>query len=1021
MSLDDIHLEKSILEKGSQLLKMSQDQSWLTKNLWYKKTLLLAMSRAKLKTALFRFIDVLPSLSEDQLLSEHFREYFKEGQAGFLFKGIEKLPPVFLARQIRKQISSVAKLFIVGQDIPTAVKTVGKNWEKGLAFSMDILGEDRVSEVEASLQTDQYLLLMESLLKASKNWPQRELLQKDSLGIPIPSVNISIKASSLYSQIRTEAWETSKKCLKQRLRVIFQKAAKDLIHVCMDMEQYHYKDLFLEIFKELLMEPELKNYPHFGIAIQAYLKDSAKDLKGLIQFAKQRGETFTIRWVKGAYWDSEMLSARQKNWPIPVYSQKEATDANFESCAKELFKSGSGIRIAIGSHNPRSIACALALHERYPKTALEFQSLYGMSEALAEELKSQSYCVRLYCGMGELIPGMSYLVRRLLENSSSQSFILNSLIRKKPDKELLAPPLPSLPLPSATLSSSTLSSLPRPAPPRRLSVLKKTLKPVAKNSANETTLFKNHPLMDFSRKDNREAFQKALSKWQKKLPEKVPILLEGKELSPSSSKVFTRENPWQKDQIISQSFWADQAQAERAVKTTTDFFKTWRFSPAEERIRAGLKLARLMQEREFELSALQVFEVGKSWAEAQADVAEAIDFCNYYALQYQKLIQRRKTDEAPGEESFVHFEPVGPAAIIAPWNFPLAILTGMSIAPLLCGNPILIKPAEQSPLTALQLARLLLKSGFPKQSFAFLPGKGEELGAYLVSHPETAIISFTGSLETGKQILENCRKIAPAQREIKKLVVEMGGKNALIIDSSADLDSAVRGVLSSAFAFQGQKCSALSRLILLKDVYDPFMKRFLPAVKSLTIDRPKNPRSDIGPLIDEAAFQKTKHFIANEKSKKLFEGLTPGAELNGYFLKSPVVYLADSSDSPLATEELFAPILACFKVEDMDQALELLNKSWFGLTAGLYSRHPAHIEKFKSRAEAGNLYINRSCTGALVRRHPFGGRKMSGMGSKTGGPDYLKHFLNTKIQTENTMRRGFAPEIFEEDFTDSHL
>ena len=1083
------NLEQLIFKEGLELLKKSQgqDSAFLKKNWWYKKMLTWVMSDKKFKTNLFRFIDVLPSLSSEKLFLSHFNEYFKSHRLGL--SGLGQLAPSLLAKSVRAQIRKVAQMFITGSNTQEALKTLSKNWEEGLAFSMDILGEATLSEKEAENYYNQYLCLMDSLVLAQKGWPKKERLQTDAFG-PIPTVNLSIKASSLFSQIKTEAWEYSKSQLKNRLRPIFQKAVKNFVFINLDMEQYHYKDLFMEIFKDLLMEEELRAYPHFGIVCQAYLKDSFKDLQELSRFAEKRKERITIRLVKGAYWDSEVLLARQKNWPIPVYTKKEETDANFEKCVQWLFENPAKIKIAIGSHNIRSMACALAWHKLKPKTQLEFQMLDGMGEDVAKSLREQGYCVRIYCAMGEMIPGMSYLARRLLENSSNQSFILNSFVKNKSPKELLASPksllknrradnikdnkittamlqpksllknrradnsplkqtstLPAssvIPSGSASPSGSAYSSasassvdspfdsvisesvppeksLPSPESRERgtQAISHKIIFPqktgagiLSKIPLSQTGTFSNHPLLDFSQKQNRENFKFALEDWKKRFPVEVPLIIEGKEHK--SSKVFTRKNPSQTNQIISRSFLSEKSQAERAVQQTSSFFETWRYSSPQTRILNLRKLAHLLQKKEMELSALQVFEVGKTWGEAQADVAEAIDFCHYYASSYEQMIQPKQTAQISGEESFSHFEAIGPAVVIAPWNFPLAILTGMTVAPLLCGNTVLIKPAEQSALTAYQLAKLLQESGWPKQSFAFLPGEGEEIGAYLAQHPKISIISFTGSFKVGSQIIKNAGEIKENQKDIKKCVVEMGGKNAVIIDSSADLDEAVQGALISSFKYQGQKCSASSRIIVLEDVYEKFMERFLPALESLIIGPPENPSSSLGPLVDEDAFKRIQSFIQREKSAKLFEGHSQWTK-QGWFCP-PLVYLRDREDSDLWQKELFAPLLAVSKAKNLDSAIKQTNKTCFGLTAGFYSRHPGHIEKFKSLVEAGNLYVNRNCTGALVERHPFGGRKMSGLGSKTGEPEYLKQFVHTKIVTENSMRRGFAPELFDEDF-----
>ena len=428
---------------------------------------------------------------------------------------------------------------------------------------MDILGEATLSEQEAEFYNQSYLDMMNQLLSAQKTWPQQELLEKDRFG-EIPAINISIKASSLFSQIKPSAWEYSKKHLKDKLRPLFQKAVQDFIFINLDMEHYNYKNLFLEIFKELLMEEELKNYPHFGIVIQAYLKDSLEDLKLLDKFAKKRGQKITVRLVKGAYWDSEVLLAKQKNWPIPVWTKKENTDANFERCLFWLFKESQNIKVAVGSHNIRSVACALAYHQQRPNKSLEFQILYGMAEGLAHSLREKGYLVRLYCTVGDLIPGMSYLVRRLLENSANQSFILNSFVKNQSPETLLAPP--------KALQTETVS----PA---------------------DSSSFSNFPILDFSLKENRESFQTALDYWNSKFPLEVPLVLKGKE--EKSPLLFKREKPSRPGQILSQSFFSTKDQAETAVTITSDFFEKWKQQSPEYRLSCLKKLAKHMEKKRF--------------------------------------------------------------------------------------------------------------------------------------------------------------------------------------------------------------------------------------------------------------------------------------------------------------------------------------------------------------------------------------------------------------------------------------
>ena len=975
-------LETLVQETGLSLFQdIRKNQTHFTdKTWWYEKILSLTIKDPVFKTNMFHFIDVLPNLKTPEQISLHLNEYFKGQSLGLLTSGLGQLAPSLMAKTIKKQIHEMAKIFITGSDLQEGLKAIPKIKNQNLCFSFDLLGEATLSRKEAQEYHTKYLDLMDALLKEQTSWEHNPHTDTDVWG-KIPSINISIKASSLYYHIKEEAWEFTKTEIKNQLRPLFQKAVDHFIFINLDMEQYCYNALLNETFKELLLETPFKDYPHFGIVVQAYLKNSFETLQDLVLFSKKRKQPITVRLVKGAYWDSEVLLAKQKNWPIPVYTSKSNTDFNFEKCLEFLFENKKCIKIAVGSHNVRSISKALALHQLYPDANLEFQTLYGMGLPLAKTLTKKGYRVRLYSTIGELIPGMAYLVRRLLENTANQSFIQANLTKNISEKSLLSPPQPYA-LPSKT--------------------------------KKENQSFQNAPVLDFTIQSNRVNFENHLKKWSDQFPMEVPALILGKKIN--SQNILKRENPSQSQQIISHTHLSSLDQAEQSVKIASHFFEEWKNTQPQTRIQCLKKLSSLLKKKQFELAALQVFEVGKTWAEAHADICEAIDFCNYYSQSYFQIFPPQKTCEISGETSFLHYEALGPTAIIAPWNFPLAILTGMVVAPLVCGNPVIIKPAEQSSLTAYQLALLLLESGFPKESFSFLPGEGEKVGAYLVQHPSVPLISFTGSFEVGSQIIKETKKISLEHKHIKKAIVEMGGKNAILVDTSADLDEAISGILTSAFSFQGQKCSACSRVLILEDIYPQFMERFLPAVKSLIVDDPQKPQTFLGPLIDQKAYQKIKDFIQKMQTSPNVEKIYEGSTLSQGWFISPTIFLTDQPHSPCMQEELFAPLLTCFKVKDFDQALQIANNTKYGLTSALYSRKPSHIQKYKQNIEAGNIYINRNCTGALVERHPFGGYKMSGLGSKAGGAHYLKQFLHEKVITENTLRQGFSPEIFSDKF-----
>jgi RHH-type proline utilization regulon transcriptional repressor/proline dehydrogenase/delta 1-pyrroline-5-carboxylate dehydrogenase len=367
----------------------------------------------------------------------------------------------------------------------------------------------------------------------------------------------------------------------------------------------------------------------------------------------------------------------------------------------------------------------------------------------------------------------------------------------------------------------------------------------------------------------------------------------------------------------------------------------------------------------------------------------------------------QKVGNIPGEASIYHYQPRGVNVVIAPWNFPLAILCGMTVGALVTGNTVIMKPAEQSSIVAHGLMEILREAGFPAGVVHYLPGLGEEVGEYLVNHKDTVMIAFTGSKAVGLHIMNKASIRQPGQMHVKRTMIEIGGKNAIIIDNDADLDEAIDGVVYSAFGFSGQKCSACSRVIVLDEVFEKFQERLVEATRSLLVTRAEDPTGSTGPVVDKEAYDRIMATIetAKKENKLLFQGTAPGG---GYFVP-PTIFTDVKANSKLAQEEIFGPVLDVIRVKDLDEALDAANSTEYALTGGVYSRSPAHIERVKDEFEVGNLYINRGITGAMVERHPFGGFKMSGAGSKTGGPDYLVSFMEPRAVSENTMRRGFAP------------
>jgi RHH-type proline utilization regulon transcriptional repressor/proline dehydrogenase/delta 1-pyrroline-5-carboxylate dehydrogenase len=448
------------------------------------------------------------------------------------------------------------------------------------------------------------------------------------------------------------------------------------------------------------------------------------------------------------------------------------------------------------------------------------------------------------------------------------------------------------------------------------------------------------------------------------------------------------------------------------VEAATRGFGDWSARSADHRAVVLRAAARALRERRFELAAIQVRECAKPWAEADADVCEAIDFLEYYARGAAELEAGRELLQVPGERNTMRYAPRGVAAVIAPWNFPLAIPAGMTAAALAAGNSVVLKPAEQSPASAGALVAALHGAGVPADALALLPGYGEA-GAALVRDPGVHVVAFTGSAAVGLEIVRSAAAVAEGQHHVKRVVAEMGGKNALIVDADADLDQAVPIVVWSAFGYAGQKCSACARLVVVDAVHDQLVERLVGAAGELRIGHPQEVGTEVGPLIDADAYKRVRSYVELAPSEGEVALAREDVPDDGYFV-GPTVVLDVPRGSRLATEEIFGPILTVMRAESFDEAIALANDTDYALTAGVVSRSPSHIRLATDELRAGNVYVNRSITGAVVGRQPFGGFGLSGVGSKAGGPDYLHQFVDPRAVSENTLRQGFAPTGEEE-------
>lgn len=926
------------------------------------------MKDPSFKIDLFRFVDVLPVLSDKDQISKHIEEYLlqKNRELPLLMGTALKAASFSFARgmaasAIKKNVSEMAVKFIIGENLSDAKQQLLKLEKHGFSFTIDLLGEKTLSYEEADEYFERYRQLIIELPK---------ILKADPKDPP----NISIKVSALCPNLKEEDPAYYVEETKKRVMPLLQLARTNNVFINFDVESFQSHEIISLLFKDIALSSEFRSWPHLGIVVQGYLKDSLEHLNDLIIIAKERGTPFSIRLVKGAYWDYEVVKAEQLGHDCPVFKEKFKTDQNYEQLSKILCDNVNYVRPCFASHNIRSLAHAIA-YAKEKKIALdryEIQMLYGMAEAERKVFLQRGHHVRIYMPIGEMLPGMSYLVRRLLENTSQMSFVKKSHHDHENEDQLLQAPAGNEP------------------------------------PADEKHGFKNASLLDFTHIQVRTRFLAALNTIEKQLPLAIPIMINNQNYT--SSHHLSKQCPNNKNITISKTELSSIEYANKAVQQCVKIFPQLSELNAEDRARHLQNLGDILERDRYELAALMCYEVGKTWAEADADVAEAIDFCRYYADAVRNELCPRKLGQVGGEENTLTYQPRGPSVIIAPWNFPLAILCGMSVAAYGAGNPIIMKPAEQSCAIAYFLYLRMLKAGFLPQAVQFLPGLGEVIGQHLVSHPDIANVCFTGSMAVGHEIARLANTVSPGQTQMKKVIAEMGGKNAIIIDDDADLDEAIQAVLKSAFVYAGQKCSAASRIIIVGSIAEQFIARLKAACQSMTTGSSLMPKTFMGPVIDEEACSRLKQKISVLQQDEKVKAIYIGETAEGFFVPA-ALFLVSDEHHWLMQEELFGPIVALYKASDLDHAFRVANNTKYALTGAFFSRSPRNIARAKSAFNVGNLYINQKCTGALVNRQPFGGFKMSGSGLKAGGPHYLLNFVDTKIVSENTMRRGFTPNV----------
>jgi RHH-type proline utilization regulon transcriptional repressor/proline dehydrogenase/delta 1-pyrroline-5-carboxylate dehydrogenase len=942
------------------------------------------------RARLFRFVDAFPALTDDADIEAHLRDEFEGAEVPSWFGaglGIAEWVPGgthLSAAVARRTIDRMAQQFIIGTDPRETAEACGALWRRHTAATVDVLGEHTHSEAEADRYAARLHALVDALAGSSESWPVDDLLEADDLG-KVPKASVSVKVTALAPSFTMLTAEQGLEQATSRLLPVLELASARNVSVWFDMESYDVKALTHVLFRQLLERADMQDL-HAGIVVQTYLRDSANDLESLAEWAVGRRVPPGVRLVKGSYWDTETVKADAESWNAPVFERKPETDANFERTVAMLHSKHGTLRAAFGSHNLRSLAVAIteARRQGIPDNGYEIQLLYGMAEPVHDAMRRLGARLRVYAPMGELVPGMAYLVRRLLENTSNESFVRHHFAEGEAlDELLVAPDVVELPGPQALATRAATNPL-RPSQ------------------------YRPEPLAEWRRPEVIDSVALAMGAEFSRPTRRVEALVAGKSLQ--TGRTFRSIDPSDPESVVADATECGAAEVEEALQVATRAAVRWGRVSVAERAAVLFGAADRMRKGRNELAALQVREAGKGWADADADVCEAIDYCEFYGRRMLELDAGGAVQSPPGEENRLFYRPRGVCAVVSPWNFPSAIPAGMTCAALVAGNAVVLKPAEQTPAVAAELVSALFEAGLPEDVLSFLPGFGPEVGAPLVEDPRVDLIAFTGSREVGLGIIEAAARRNDRRRSIVRVIAELGGKNAIVVDSDADLDEVVPAVISSAFGFAGQKCSAASRLICVESVHDAVVERVVEAARSLVIGPTRFAGSQLGPVIDAEAHARLEAAADRAGECGVVALRRTDVPERGYFV-GPVVVSGVDPSSWLARDELFGPVLATFSVKDLESAVELANRTDYALTAGIFSRSPAHVRAVTGAMRAGNVYVNRSITGAVVGRQPFGGSGLSGVGSKAGGPDYLLQFCDPQVISENTVRQGFASNV----------
>jgi len=886
-----------------------------------------------------------------------------------LMKLVNRSSEGVIRHAVEKAMRIMSKQFVMGRNIKEAVSRARDKEKKGYLYSYDMLGEAALTAEDAARYFAAYTNALHEIGKSSNE--KNHLYRKPG---------ISVKLSALHPRYFESQHERVLVELTPRLLQLAQLAKQYKVSLTVDAEECERLDLSLDIMKQVFSDPSLNDWQGFGLALQSYQKRAFYVLDWIADLARKQKKRFMVRLIKGAYWDSEIKNAQMLGLKdYPVFTLKAFTDVSFQACAKKILTLTDVIYPQFATHNAYSVAMIMQMAGSYRD--FEFQCLHGMGAELYDQIVPEDrYNIpcRIYAPVGSHEDLLPYLVRRLLENGANSSFVNRIVDEKAPLSSLVENPVEK----AKQLLPLINENIPLPI---------NIFKPIRTNSKG----------IDFTDRQERALLQEQLSQFENRQWNSTPILA-NKELQLSNQVVYSPQNYPQSIGMVSNATIED---AQYALDQAEHGFQYWSKQSVEHRAQVIEHFSDLLEENKAELMTLACLEAGKTWNDGIAEVREAVDFCRYYATCARELMSEPKQLTGyTGETNELSHHPRGIIVCISPWNFPLAIFTGQIVAALVTGNAVLAKPAEQTPLIAGLVVKLMYKAGIPENVLQLLPGSGEKIGGALIADQRVKGVMFTGSTTTANHINN---VLAGRGGAIVPLIAETGGQNAMIVDSSALLEQVVEDVLISAFGSAGQRCSALRVLYVQEDIYSRFLELLEGAMAELKVGDPQWYDTDVGPVIDKEALENLKAHVKRmqEKHDILYQSELSEECHSGFFMPPTAIAI----DSIMALEkEVFGPVLhvISYKRKDLDHIIQEINKTQYGLTLGIHSRVNHTAEYIRQRARVGNCYVNRNMTGAIVGLQPFGGEGLSGTGPKAGGPYYLHRLCHERVYTVDTTAAG---------------